>query len=225
VKMGCRVFIGTPGLPGGQTHALPPPELVGIAIRYIQAVPAVRAQARNRNVHFPVKSEFARGYPKRTRAIMKAFPPMNAADNLFQNVVGNVPDVIGQVFRRQSNGVSPFFLVMPLISALLRLFFRQGKILARPAVVVEQRRMPGRKKFAKTENPATGIRIRRLFHVRKNSRHHFLILLFRILAIENAVFLGTQSHASKEKCRVKAVPAVEDIVRIVYAVTEENPLA
>ena len=67
--------------------------------------------------------------------------------------------------------------------------------------------------------------------MRKNPRHHFLIFLFRILAIENAVFLGLRRNfkevfyfQEKNECDfvIKEKEKITKAIQVCFDLNEDN---
>src|SRR3989344_831942 len=190
------------------------PQFHRIPLGEARVVPAVRAKLRQRQIKLPVEREFRRDYLERGAAAMLAGPAVRAADHLVKNRVRDVLDGIRQVLRDLGRLVRLLLRVLPEIALPRSLLLGQRKIFLRDGVVVEERGNLHREVIPIPVLPALRIPVRHRVHVLYDLRHQGLVLILRILLIQDAVLLAPDGNATEQVLGAVAVEPVPDAVRI-----------
>ena len=156
---------------------------------YALKVATIEAQARERQMHFPVKPQFLRNNPKCGSAVCRALPEvasgfvMQAPNDRFENIVLCGANGFWQVCRTFCSRIVPPFGFLPSEALRYRLLlFKRNKLLCL-CFAVSIRAHVRREKLAICIHPPLGIRVRHRAHVLNNFLLEQAIRFFGVLFV------------------------------------------
>jgi hypothetical protein len=158
-------------------------------------VALIGALSRNWNAHFAVELELLRDD-------LEGSTSDGAAENLLNDIVRNFSNGIGDNEVWAEVALLSLLFLIPSPPLAKHLFLRQRKVFLRNRFVVTERRKPDGEKL-----PPLAC----FLHVFNMLRHEPLILLLRILFVEDAILVIFERYTTKTIVRPVTVETVEHV--------------